>query len=140
MTEMQRDGQLHEGTRYPTDHLMAIIRDKQGAEQVAQALHDAGFADVVLFHGRQALQTIEANERRESPLRRSWERMSVEMSDETDYRRQYLAALRQGHSVVMIYARQLAQVDQAAGILMAHRAHAIQFFGRWTITDLGGAG
>lgn len=140
MTEMQRDARLHEGTRYPTDHLMAIIRDKQGAEQAAQALHDAGFADVVLFHGRQALQTIEANERRESPLRRSWERVSVEMSDETDYRRQYLGALRQGHSVVMVYARQLAQVDQAVGILMAHRARAIQFFGRWTITDLGGSG
>ncbi len=87
MIEMQRDARLHEGTRYPTDHLMAIIRDKQGAEQVAQTLHDAGFADVVLFHGRQALQTIEANERRESPLRRSWERVSVELSDETDYRR-----------------------------------------------------
>ncbi len=39
----------------------------------------------------------------------------------------------------MVYARQLTKVDQAAGILMEHRAHVIQFFGRWTITDLGGA-
>lgn len=140
MIEMQRDARLHNGTRYPTDHLMAIIRDKQEAERVAQALHDVGFADVVLFHGQQALHTIEANERRESPLRRSWERVLMELSDETDYRRQYLGALRQGHSVVMVYARQLAQVDQAAGILIEHQAHVIQFFGRWTIADLGGAG
>jgi hypothetical protein len=136
---MRRDARLHEGTRYPTDHLMAIIRDTQSAERVAEALHGAGFADVVLFHGQQALQAIEANERRESPLRRSWERVSVELSDETDDRRRYLGALRQGHSVVMVYARQLSQVDQATGILVAHRAHVIQFFGRWTITELGGA-
>jgi hypothetical protein len=140
MEEAPRDARLHEGTRYPTDHLMAILDNKQEAERAAQVLHDTGFADVALFHGRRALQAIQANKRRENPLRRSWERVSVEMSDETDSRRHYLGALRQGRSVVMVYAQQPAQVDLAVGILRAHQAHAIQFFGRWTIADLGGEG
>jgi hypothetical protein len=138
MTTIGHDELLHDGTHYPTSHLLAILSDTQTAEQVAKALHDAGFADVVLFNGPQALQTIEATEHKESPLRRSWERLSREISDETDSAREYLGALRQGRSVVQVYAPQREQVDQAEGILRAHGAHTIQYFGRWPITDLGG--
>ena len=136
MTTMRRDERLHDGVHYPTDHLVAVLGDAQRAEQAAQALRDAGFEDVVLFNGQPALQAIEATEHKESPLRRSWERLSQELSDETDDLQERARALRQGHAVVMVYAHLRAQQDQAEGVLKAHQAHAMQFFGRWTITDL----
>lgn len=136
MTTMKHDEQFHDGVHYPTNYLVAILQDAHEAEQAAQALRDAGFADVVVFPGQQALQAIEANEEKESPLRRSWERQSLEMEDETDSRQRYLEALRRGHAIVLVYAPQQAQEELAEGILKAHRAHALKFFGRWTITDI----
>ncbi len=136
MTMVRHDEQFHDGVHYPTNRLIAILQDAHEAEQAAQALRDAGFADVVVFPGQQALQAIEVNEQKESPLRRSWERLALELEDEAGARQMYLEALRQGHALVLVYASQQAQVDQAEGILKAHRAHALKFFGRWTITDI----
>jgi len=136
MTTMSHDEEIHRGVRYPINHLLAILPDAHAAEQAAQALRAAGFSDVVVFPGQQALQAIEATELKESPLRRSWERLAVDMEDEADSRRMYLDALREGHALVMVYAPQQAQVEQAEGILKAHQAHALTFFGRWTITDI----
>lgn len=136
MTTMRHDEQFHDGVHYSTNHLIAILQDAHEAEQAAQALRDAGFADVVVFPGQQALQAIEANEQKESPLWRSWERLTQEMEDEADARQRYLEALREGHALVLVYAPQQAQEEQAEGILKAHQAHALKFFGRWTITDI----
>jgi hypothetical protein len=136
MATTRPDDQRHDWMRYPTGYLAAIIEDAQGAEQAAQALREAGFADIEVFQGQQALQAIEADEHKASPLRRAWERLERELSDETDDRREALDALRRGHAVVMVYAPMRSQADQAVGILRAHRAHPKKFFGRWVITDL----
>jgi hypothetical protein len=58
--------------------------------------------------------------------------------DEADARREALEALREGHAIVLVYAEDGTRRDQAESILKAHQAHALRFFGRWTITDLSG--
>jgi predicted O-methyltransferase YrrM len=136
MTTERREERLHDGVHYPTGHLIAVLEDARGAEQAARALRDAGFDDVVVFNGQEGLRAIENNEDKENPLRRAWEQLSIQMSDETDWRRVHLEALREGHALVMVHVPQRGQMDQAEGILKAHQARAIQFFGRWTITDL----
>lgn len=135
-TRMRHDERLHDGVHYPTSHLLAVLRDPQASEQAAQALRAAGFVDVEVVSGQQALRAIEVTEQQESPLRRSWERLSQVLSDEADARPEYLEALGQGLAVLLVYAPHRALVDQAADILKAHQAHAIRFFGRWTITEL----
>ncbi len=122
---------------YPVDHLVAILRDGQEAERAAQDLRDAGFDDVEVLAGPQAIDTIAANERKANPLARVWERLSIQGSDEADARQEALGALREGHAMVMVSTSAGARMDQAEGILKAHHARALQFFGRWTITDLG---
>ena len=136
MTTMRGDERLHDGVHYPTGHMVAVLKDAQEAEQVAQTLRDAGFVDVEVLPGQQALRAIEATEQKENTLRRSWERLSRALSDEGDDRREYLAALQRGHALVLVYTPQRVQADQAESILRAHQAYAIRLFGRWTITDL----
>src|SRR5258705_8466041 len=137
MPTARRDEQLHDLVHYPVDHLVAILRDGQEAEQAAQALRDAGFDDVEVMAGPQAVATLAANERKANPLARVWERLSIQGSDEADARQEALEALREGHALVMVSATAGARMDQAQSILKAHQAHALRFFGRWTITDLG---
>ncbi len=136
MSTIRRDEQLHDGMHYPVDHLAAVLRDGRAAEQTARALRDAGFADVVVFEGPQGLRVIEANEHQANPLTRAWERLSIRISDEADARQEAMEALREGHAIVMVYTADGARMDQAEGILKAHQAHGLRFFGRWTITDL----
>lgn len=137
MPTTRRDKQPHDLVHYPVDHLVAILRDGQEAEQAAQALRDAGFDDVEVMAGPQAVATLAANERKANPLARVWERLSIQGSDEADARQEALEALREGHALVMVSATAGARMDQAEGILKAHQARALRFFGRWTITDLG---
>src|SRR5258708_11422974 len=101
MPTTRRDEQLHDLVHYPVDHLVAILRDGQEAEQAAQALRDAGFDDVEVIAGSQAIATIAANERKANPLARIWERLSIQGSDEADARPEALEALRGGHALVM---------------------------------------
>jgi hypothetical protein len=138
MSTTSRDEHAHDWTHYPVDHLAAVLRDGREAERAALALRDAGFADVVVFAGPQALRAIEATERRANPLTRAWERLSIQLSDEADARRGALEALREGHAIVLVYVADGTRRDQAEGILKAHQAGALRFFGRWTITDLSG--
>jgi hypothetical protein len=136
MPTMRHDEQRHDAIHYPTDHLAAVLRDGREAERAVQDLRDAGFDDVEVFDGPHALQAITAKEQKANPLARAWERLSIQGSDEADARQEALEALREGHAMVMVYATPGAPMDQAEGILKAHQAHALRYFGRWTITDL----
>ena len=137
MPTTRRDEQLHDLVHYPVDHLVAILRDGQEAEQAAQALRDAGFDDVEVMAGPQAVAAIAASERKANPLARVWEWLSIQGSDEADARQAAIEALREGHALVIVSSTAGVRMDQAEGILKAHQARALQFFGRWTITDLG---
>src|SRR5260370_3950509 len=101
MPTTRRDEQPHDLVHYPVDPLVAILRDGQEAERAAQDLRDAGFDDVEVLAGPQAIDTIAANERKANPLARVWERLSIQGSDEADARPEGLGALRGGHAMVM---------------------------------------
>lgn len=139
MPTIRHDDHFHEVRHYPAGHLAAVLRDEQEAEQTAQALHDAGFADVLVVEGPRALQAIEATEHSANPLTRVWEWLSRQLSEEVDTRQEAQEALRRGHALVLISVADRARLDQAEGILTAHQAHALRLFGRWTITDLRSA-
>lgn len=137
MPTTRRDEQLHDLVHYPVDHLVAILRDGPEAEQAARDLRAAGFDDVEVLAGPQAVETIAANERKANPLARVWERLAIQGSDEADARQEALEALREGHALVIVSTTAGARMDQAEGILKVHQARALRFFGRWTITELG---
>jgi hypothetical protein len=133
-TPSHDDSRLRHGIHYSVNHLVGVLRDGQEAAKVAQTLHEAGFTDVTVLDGRLGLETLQIRESAAGPLARAWERLSVYLAGETDDREAALAALDQGHAIVMVYARPGAQEDEAERILQAHSAHGLIYFGRWTIT------
>jgi UDP-N-acetylmuramyl pentapeptide synthase len=136
-TTPHEDSRLHDLVHYPVGYLMGILRDVRLAEQAAQRLRDAGYTDVVIFNGPVALESIRRREHAANPVTRAWGRLSIYLESESDARQATLDALRQGHAVVMVYASGGAQEEQVVDILLAHAAHALTYFGRWTITELG---
>ena len=134
-TTRHDDSRLHDGMHYPLDHLLGILPDAQAAEQTAQSLYAAGFTDVEVLEGRLALADLEATERAAHPLEYAWDRLSRYLSDEDDDRQAAFDALGQGHAIVMVYASGGAQEEQAEGVLRAHGASALRYFGRWTISE-----
>jgi hypothetical protein len=135
-TPRHDDSRLHDGLHYPVGHLIGVLRDGEAAEQAAQSLYDAGYSDIEILEGSAARQALESAEQTAPRWERAWERLSVYLSDETDARQAALNALSQGHAIVMVYAPGGAQEDQAQGILQAHGARALRYFGRWSITEL----
>lgn len=134
MSATQHHSQIHDLMHYPVGHLVGTLRDGREAEQAAQSLYEAGYTDVVVLDGRPALDRIETKERVANALGRAWMRLSAYL-DDADARQEALGALAQGHAIVLVYASGGAQEDQAESILRAHGAHAIRYFGRWTITQ-----
>jgi hypothetical protein len=122
---------------YPVGHLIGILRDGQLAQQAARRLQDAGYMDVVIFDGPMALEVIRSREHAASPLTRAWERLSTYLASESDARKNALDALGRGHAIIMVHASGSVQEEQVVDILLAHAAHALTYFGRWTITELG---
>lgn len=136
-TTRHDDSRLHDGMHYPVGHLIGVLRNADEAEQAAQSLYDAGYSDIEVLEGPAAREVIESSERAAHPLARAWARLSTYLSDDADTRQAALDALDQGHAIVMVRAPSAAQQDQAEGILRAHGAHSLAYFGRWAITELG---
>jgi hypothetical protein len=135
-TSRHDDSRLHDGLHYPVGHLIGVLRTGEAAEQAAQSLYDAGYSDIEVLEGSAAREALESEEQATPRWERAWERLSIYLSDETDARQAALNALSQGHAIVMVYAPGGAQEDQAKGILQAHGARALRYFGRWSITEL----
>jgi hypothetical protein len=138
MAESRHDeGRFHDGLHYPVGHLIGVLHTGDEAEQAAQCLYAAGYSDIEVLEGPGARAVIESEERAASPLRRAWERLSIYLSDDTDARQEGLDALSQGHAIVLVAAYGDAQEKQAHEILQAYGAHALRYFGRWSIAELG---
>ena len=136
-TPPHEDSRLHDGMHYPVGHLVGVLRTGDEAEQAAQSLYAAGYTDIEVLEGPGAEEILESTEHAASPLARGWKRLSVYLSDETDAVQAASDALNQGHAIVMVYASDKAQEDQAERILRAHGAHGLTYYGRWSITELG---
>ncbi len=137
MTKSQNhDRRLHFGNHCPVDHLIAVLRTGDEAEQAVQNLYDAGYTDIDVLEGWAGRVVIESEERAANPLTRAWERLTTYLSDDTDARQGALDALSQEHAIVMVFAPGGAQAAQAERILLAHGAHSLRYCGRWSITEL----
>jgi hypothetical protein len=135
-TPYHDDSRLHDGMHYPVGHLIGVLRTADEAEQAVQSLYDAGHTDIEILEGPGAEEILESSERAAGPLARAWKRLSIYLSDQDDARRAVAESLRHGRAIVMVYASDKAQQDQAKSILRAHGARGLTYFGRWTITDV----
>lgn len=121
---------------YPTDNLFTIIDNPADAEQALQALQAAGFAaDTQVFHGEDGAHRIDASgaqHGRLAQLRRR--RQSVSLDGQ--HAALYEQAVRQGHCVIAVHADEPERRETVRQILRANGGHFINFYGRFTITQL----
>ena len=121
---------------YPTDKLLAIIDAMPDAEQARQELLEAGFAPdaIGVQHGtRAAERTVHYTDFEPFPhLARLLHVQSIEHEQAVVYEQ----ALRQGQSVIAVYAPEADARLRALGIMEAHNARYINFYSKWTIEAL----
>jgi len=121
---------------YPTDKLVAIINTLPDAEYARYELIAAGFAPdaIGVQHGtRAAGRTLHYTDLDPFPqLARLLHVHSLEHEQAVVYEQ----ALRRGQSVIAVHAPMAKDRERAQGILEAHNAHSIIFYGKWSIETL----
>jgi hypothetical protein len=121
---------------YPTDKLVAIIDTLPEAEYARYELLAAGFAAhaIAVQNGTHAAgRTVHYTDLDPFPhLARLLHVHSLEHEQALAYEQ----ALRQGQSVIAVHAPRAKDRERALGILEAHNAHSITFYGKWTIETL----
>jgi len=121
---------------YPTDKLVAIIDTMPDAEQAQQELLEAGFAPdaIGVQHGARAAEhTVHYTDFDPFPhLARLLHVHSIEHEQAVVYEQ----ALGQGQSLIAVYPPTAEDRERALGIMEAHNAHSITFYGKWTIETL----
>jgi len=128
-----------DGTNYPKDTMLAIADDRATAERVAQALHDAGFAegDITLLHGREAWEEIQQTEDERNIFQRLWDNVQELDGDEgRDSPQDYLTALEEGRSNILVRARDDQSRHRAYEALKQSGAHNITYLWRAVIEEL----
>ena len=126
---------VHEGTCYPTNHVGAVFAWRLDAEEAAEALRAAGFADIAIFHGQDAYATIRDASRHLTAFTRAWRRVR-DLGDEGEFHWHSLSALRYGGSYLIVRVRTSEQARRARDVLLPHYAHDIWYLGAWTVERL----
>ncbi|HEX8994980.1 MAG TPA: hypothetical protein VF812_03005 [Ktedonobacterales bacterium] len=117
--------------------LVGVIDDPTEAEQAAQALRSAGFAehDVLLLHGPEALKRLEAKDEQRGPLGWAHKAVANVVTDAGAFERDYTQEASAGHSIINVHAAEHEDIERAKAVLEWHGAHYMKHFSPWTITD-----
>ncbi len=127
-------------TRYPTNHVLAVIDGVEELEVAAKALEDGGFLDseIEIIHGPAAADMLHENTGRTGLAHlaiRLAERIGV-ADEEMELKDGYEQALREGRFAVAVLTPTEDRKSKAAQILRDHGAHFVNFLGRFSIEAL----
>ena len=127
---------------YQEHYIAAVIDDLAQAEQAVSELKLAGWkaSEVRLFLGTSTIQNLDALGNQCSLPARIAAALRSATSDEGSISARYEAEAERGHQILVVYADAPSQVERAHALLARHRAHAIEYFGSWAITDLPAQG
>lgn len=125
------------GKNKPTDYLIACFADAPAAQAALDALREANFTeeDLVSLDGTDGYEEIQRT-LGVSPLRRLFFALEDATGDETTGRAALVEELREGHSVVFVYAPDEETTDTAYRIVRAAHGYQINHRGQWTNSNL----
>ncbi len=120
------------------DWVVGVIDIPADAEQAAQDLRNAGFAEdeVIVLHGADAVQAFQDREAHQGPIRTILAHLIGETNDVSGFANDYKDEAGMGHSIVCAYAPQPEDIAQVQQILEAHGGHRIKHYGQWTVNQL----
>jgi hypothetical protein len=126
------------GNIYPRDDVIAVIDDRESAEQAVRALRDAGLSqdDVVLRDGPSVVEASRSFQQHRGRLRAFEAWLSSAFSDDAAYARTYLLEAERGHYLVIAHAAKPEVVERVRQVLDAYGAHGMRHYEALTVTDL----
>ncbi len=125
------------GENKPVDYLIACFADAPAAHAALAALREAGFADedLVSLDGGEGYEEVRRKEG-STPLHRLIFALEDATGDETTGRAAVVEELKEGHSLVFVYAPNEETTDNANRIVRAAHAYKVSHRGRWVSTNL----
>ena len=124
------------GSLYPTHYVVGVIDDVREAEQAERAFKDAGYdaSMLRLFKGREAVEKTQELEAQKS----RWQQFLSSFQDATDETgvSVYQQEAHQGHNILNVRADSRQEIENIRDLMTQFHAHAIKFFGPWSVEDL----
>lgn len=119
----------------PTDHLIAIVDDREHARAAERELSDSGFGDVLVYHGDEGGDEIDATGSGHGVTGGLVRGLQQALSNK-DNLAEYEEASRQGATVLAVPASDEESRDRAAGVLRRHGARGMNHFGTAIVTTI----
>ncbi len=136
---MTQDTDVMDGTNYPKDTMLAIADDRATAERAARRYATPDFADATftLLNGREAWEKIQQKKADRNIFERIFDNIQeLDAESGRNSPQDYLAALKDGHSNVIVRAHDDESRHRAYEALKKSGAHNITYQWRAVIEDL----
>ncbi len=123
---------------YPTNRLLAVINDPSEAAAALAELKAAGFADrdLEILRGTEGADRMDGTGEVSGWLGRLRRAFDFTLMDQLVDFAAYERALRDGRAVVMVHVHGDAPKATAREILKRHRAHFMNYYGRFATEEL----
>ena len=121
------------GRPYPTGYLVAWFSRRDQADAAAADLRGAGFDEIRVLTGQEAIGLSRGIAEGLGPLGRILRKLS---SDEGELEAEYLSAAEEEATLLAVRAPTQDQTTAADEILVRHGAHARHKYGRLTVKRL----
>jgi hypothetical protein len=133
----EQAGTSADRTRYPENHLVAVLDTKAQVTAVVEALTSGGFMDSEIYYGSGVANAdeLDASTGRSglaSLMIRLAERIGV-ADEEMELKNRYEQAMRDNRFVISVAAPTDERKNRAKEILQAHGAHTIAYYAKRTI-------
>ena len=128
--------------RYPTNRVVGTIADAESARSAIEALIQAGVdrEDIDVLHGEEDLRRLDPSGAEHGFLAQ-FQRTLIRLAgpvEEAAHLRHHVEDVRAGRFVIMVLAKDQERRDLVAGILSAHGAEFMGFYGRWAWSAMSG--
>ena len=127
---------------YPTNRVVGTIADAKSARAAIEALLQAGVerGDIDVLHGESDLHRLDPSGAEHGFLAQ-FQRTLIRLAgpiEESAHLRHHMEDVRAGRFVIMVLAKGQDRRDLVAGILNAHGAEFMGFYGRWAWRSMSG--
>ena len=117
-------------TRIPANHVVGVVSGEGSIERAKQALHSAGFDDVLV------MDKVEATGDGGNPISGFIEKLAGHLSDQVGYIDQYKEQTEAGGTVLAVKVEDHDQAERVRSTLETFGAVNIRLFGRLAVSDL----
>lgn len=119
----------------PTDHLLAIVDDREHAAAAERELADAGFNEMRVYRGSAGGSQIDSSGSEHGVTGGLVRGLQQALSNK-DNLAEYEEAAREGATVIAVPASDQEAQDRAVEVLQRHGARGMNHFGKAIVTTI----